>query len=132
MEREFSLVAGDDFSSRWPLFWRQHPVFDQLQVCWEGKLRRKKDGRALKGGITDGYRCINLRDSEGRMRKKYFHVLVAETFVPNPHNHRFVLHRDSNRLNCAAWNLVWGTQSQNMHQMHRERRARNGEQELNL
>ena len=44
---------------------------------------------------------------------RYVHRLVAELFVPNPHNLKQVDHRDRNRLNNAASNLRWVTAQQN-------------------
>jgi hypothetical protein len=37
----------------------------------------------------------------------YIHRLVAQAFVPNPHNYRFVEHISGNHLDNAAENLRW-------------------------
>lgn len=36
------------------------------------------------------------------------HRLVAETFIPNPHNLPAVLHKDNDTLNNHVSNLHWG------------------------
>lgn len=43
----------------------------------------------------------------------YIHRLVAELFVKNPKNYRYVLHADGNRMNNSSDNLVWSASSAN-------------------
>lgn len=42
------------------------------------------------------------------------HVAVAETFIPNPENKEQVCHKDGNKLNINANNLMWTTGLENM------------------
>lgn len=65
------------------------------------KLRESRKGSYLKADI-DKY---NWRPS--------VHRVVALYFVPNPHNFPLVLHKDDNKQNNKASNLVWGTHSKN-------------------
>jgi len=53
---------------------------------------------------------ITLRDSNGkflRQKKVNIHRLVAETFIPNPHNYNSVDHKDRNKHNNHVSNLEW-------------------------
>lgn len=53
---------------------------------------------------------ITLRDENGkylRQRKANIHRLVAEAFIPNPHNYDSVDHKDRNKLNNHVSNLEW-------------------------
>ncbi|MBM3208340.1 MAG: HNH endonuclease [Chlamydiae bacterium] len=53
---------------------------------------------------------ITLRDENGnflRQKKANIHRLVAETFIPNPHNYDSVDHKDRNKMNNHVSNLRW-------------------------
>jgi len=54
------------------------------------------------------------------------HRLVAEAFVPNPHNLPEVNHKDGNKKNCRADNLEWVTHKGNMEHASRTGLARGG------
>jgi len=77
----------------------------------------------LRGNSNCGeekmYESVNIYfyDEDGRnvgMKKKTLHQLVAETWIPNPHGYKEILHGDKgNRCNHYT-NLRWGTHKQNM------------------
>ena len=46
--------------------------------------------------------CVN-----NKRKLKYIHRMVAEAFIPNPHNYREVNHIDSNPSNNRVENLEW-------------------------
>lgn len=48
-------------------------------------------------------------DNKGYLRcaAGKIHKLVAEAFIPNPHNYNTVHHKDHNKLNNKAENLEW-------------------------
>lgn len=49
----------------------------------------------------------------GQARYVYLHRLMAEAFIPNPHNYPIVRHLDDDRENNELENLAWGTQRDN-------------------
>ena len=55
----------------------------------------------------NGYETVILEDTNGRSVMKYIHMLVAETFIPNPEGKKYVRHKDGNLLNNRADNLEW-------------------------
>ncbi len=53
-----------------------------------------------------GFHTVQL--SDGKRKKVYYlHRLVAEYFVPNPEGYRYVIHKDGNKDNNGAENLIW-------------------------
>ena len=67
---------------------------------------------------SNGYQQVVLKIRKlGLLRRAYIHRLVAEAYIPNPHNYPIVCHKDNNRTNNHVSNLYWGTQSMNIHQI---------------
>lgn len=68
-----------------------------------------KTGRKLKGAIDNkGYRRLSINGKGIRE-----HRMIAEKFVPNPHNKPQVNHIDGNKLNNHPSNLEWCDNSEN-------------------
>lgn len=57
-----------------------------------------------------GYLLIHL----GENKIKMIHTLVAEAFIPNPENKKYVNHIDGNKQNNHVSNLEWVTSKENM------------------
>ena len=84
--------------------------------CMNGKndmaIEITKEGYALTPG---GYE-ISSKMAKGYrgVKKKYLHRLVAEKFIPNPHNLSDVNHKDGNKTNNHVNNLEWCTRQYNL------------------
>jgi hypothetical protein len=62
---------------------------------------------------STGYYMISI--SRNNKSKPYrVHVLLAEAFIPNPKNYRYINHIDGNKLNNELSNLEWCTHDMNM------------------
>ncbi len=60
----------------------------------------------------NGYEVINLRLPNGKKSTRYLHKIVAQLFIENPENKRFVTHLDFNKKNNHVNNLQWMNHSE--------------------
>jgi hypothetical protein len=79
-------------------------------------LRSTGKTNTVSGSVNSaGYIIVQLR-SNGKRKVVLLHRLVAEAYIPNPHNKPTVNHIDGNKLNNAVNNLEWMTMAeQNEH-----------------
>ena len=86
--------------------------------------RNGTNGKVLKQ-ITDegGYKICCLMVLGKRTNKKV-HRLIAENFIPNPHNKATINHIDNNRANNSIENLEWCTIAENNAHMVKQGRHR--------
>ena len=84
-------------------------------VTEDGKVysTKQKKLKELKQHLhAEGrYKFVTLLN--GQRKHKDIHRLVAETYIPNPHNLPQVNHIDENKLNNHVDNLEWVTARQN-------------------
>lgn len=81
----------------------------QISNC--GRIKNKQTRNILKPSKSGEYLHIELR--YGINRNCLVHRLVAEAFIPNPLNLRYVNHIDENKRNNNAENLEWCTAKYN-------------------
>ena len=94
------------------------PGYSRYAANAEGDVLNKRLGNATKGGVGGQYRRISAYpDGASQPRLCYAHDLVCRAFCGSPPPNHVVLHKDNNKLNTAASNLSWGTQSQNITDM---------------
>ena len=67
----------------------------------------KKENYVKEFKNKDGYVCVNLFDKKGVKHTERVDMLVAQAFVPNPHNYKNIRHIDGNLDNNCADNLEW-------------------------
>ncbi len=70
------------------------------------------DGKLLNGSLTTGYRTLNLH-RPGYKGTLYIHRELAKLFLKRPSaKHRYVIHRNHNKLENSVSNLSWSTLQQ--------------------
>ena len=74
----------------------------------------------------NGYVYTGITYPNGN-RQRRVHILVAESWIPNPENKPIVMHKDNNKQNNSIDNLKWGTVSENTKQAYNDGLAKNDE-----
>ena len=75
-----------------------------------------KDGKVIQNGLE---RKLHIRKADGYIvtsinnKLRYVHRLVAEKYLPNPHNLPVINHKDGNTSNNHVDNLEWTTKRKN-------------------
>lgn len=78
-----------------------------------GRMRWQYE-KIMSGNKTNGngYKIVTL-NKEGKGKNKYIHRLVAETFLDNPYNYKYINHKDENKSNNCVDNLEFCTAQYN-------------------
>jgi len=78
-----------------------------------GNIRHRPE--LIMKGCDFGYEYhkVNMRGDDGKTYNVKVHRLVAQHFLPNPHNKPCVNHKDFNRCNNHVNNLEWVTHAEN-------------------
>lgn len=103
--------------------WKVYPLDPMYYVSNQGRVKHltyvNSNGRTVKEKILsgslhqDGYVFMCLVCDEHKYKLVPKHVMVAQTWIPNPNNKPEVNHLDGNKLNNCAANLEWATSSEN-------------------
>jgi hypothetical protein len=94
--------------------WKPIKEFEnKYEISNLGRIRNIRTNHILKMTNQYGdYFSIILYDGEYKKSTR-IHRLVAEAFIPNPNNYKYVNHKDMNKQNNCVDNLEWCTQSYN-------------------
>ena len=94
---------------------KEHPRYKDYFITPEGGVYSARRGglKKLSPNVNNGYRTVCLCHNKDR-KMRMVHRLVAETFLPNPHNLPEVNHLDENKNNNHVSNLEWCTKGDNM------------------
>lgn len=80
--------------------------------------------RILQNVLSRGRNVVGFVIN-GRTKKIYVYRLVAEAFIPNPNDYKFVNHIDENPSNDRVDNLEWCTPKHNCNHGTRNKRISN-------
>lgn len=98
--------------------WKQIKGYEGLYMISDhGKVWSIKANKMLKPALNGyprkEYLVVGL-SKNGKSKTVRIHRLVAEHFVPNPHNKPDVNHEDGDKSNNRSTNLSWVTKSENV------------------
>jgi hypothetical protein len=79
-----------------------------LEITQEGRVIEDGVERKLHSRKADGYIVTSINN-----KLRYVHRLVAEKYLPNPHNLPVINHKDGNTSNNHVDNLEWTTRRKN-------------------
>lgn len=103
--------------------WKKINYVD-VKNCYEissyGRFKNIDTNKFLKLNFKNGYKTTHIGLTTGKYKSKFVHRLVAETFMENNDNKKYVNHKDGNKTNNNINNLEWVTQSENMIHYHTE------------
>ena len=80
--------------------------FENYIICTDGTVHNKKGHNISRWKDNVGYLQVKL-SKEGKWYYKRVHRLVAEAFIPNPHNLKQVNHINGDKTNNEVSNLEW-------------------------
>lgn len=94
---------------------KEIPKFPMYSVTDQGQIYSEHSNRFLTPELnkSKGYLRVTLY-VEGKRKKLLVHVLVAESFIPNPDNKPYINHINGNKLDNSVGNLEWVTHAENM------------------
>lgn len=90
----------------------RHNQYNNIEII----MKQKK--------TPNGYLQVSL-SIDGVQTLKNVHRLVAEAFIPNPHNLPQINHKDENKANNIFTNLEWCSSKYNMNYGNRNEKAAN-------
>ena len=85
--------------------------YNNYEIDTDGNIKNRTNGCECKRLITSDktgkkkyYVCIS---QNGKTKNIFIHRAIAEAFLPNPNNYKFVVFIDSNYENLSIENLLW-------------------------
>lgn len=98
--------------------WRKIHDFPDYFISNMGRLKLKSGNFSKMKPRFDGYVRTSLR--KGNVAKSFFfHVLVADAFIPNPDNKKLIDHINGNRHDNRVENLRRATAKENSNNKHK-------------
>nr|WP_302598402.1 NUMOD4 domain-containing protein [uncultured Cellulosilyticum sp.] len=86
--------------------WKAVKGFENYEVSNKGQVRNAKTKKVLNPFILkSGDLQVTLYKHGAKTRR--IARLVAEAFIDNPNNYKYIKHLDGNKKNNSSHNLVW-------------------------
>jgi hypothetical protein len=89
--------------------------YEKYYVSKNGDIYSSTTNKILKPVKNkSGYTYVTLSTSNKKKCNKYIHILVANAYIDNPDDKKYVNHKDKDRSNNKLSNLEWVTARENM------------------
>lgn len=98
---------------------------DGSVYCIDGRNNVKRKIIKKSQNKIHGYSYCGINYNKGGVVSKRVHRLVAEAFLPNPHNYNVVGHRNNIKDDNRLENLYWTTVSKNTKKAFEDGLAKN-------
>lgn len=85
--------------------WKPCKRDPDYHVSNTGKIRNKHGYVHNRKPDATGYIRVHLKETKGK--QVALHVLIAETYIPNPNSYKYVHHIDGDKVNNNVSNLSW-------------------------
>lgn len=92
--------------------------FENYLIDENGNVFSRYSNKYLKiSKNQSGYLVVRMR-KDNKCYSRFIHKLVAQTFIPNPHNYCYVCHKDGNITNNSVSNLEWTNRGKKIKGIH--------------
>jgi hypothetical protein len=101
-------IGGDVMSEK--EIWKTIINANNYEISNLGRVRNKKTRNFLKGALKpSGNRLIVIRykNNKGKIRLRKLGKLIADHFIKNPYNYKWINYKDGDFYNNTASNIEW-------------------------
>ena len=134
-------VLDDEAPKELVRTWKKIKDFPSYEISDDGQVRHIRLEEDYDGNITKKYKLLSFSkiqdkymkvklSKDGNPNNKYQHLLVAETFLPNPNNYKYIRHKDGNVFNNHYSNLEWYDKQKEMKRKKQIEKHKKEAQEL--
>ncbi|WP_224491248.1 HNH endonuclease [Robertkochia flava] len=93
-------------------YWRENERYKISNYGRVISFKHHLEGKLLEPGKVGGYAVITAIRKNKKNDLVYIHRAVAELFLENEEEKKFVIHLDYDKLNNTSDNLAWATRSE--------------------
>lgn len=93
-------------------YWKENEVYKVSTYGRVLRYKQNKNGEFFKFSDIGGYEAFTAIKANKKNDLQYIHRLVAELFLDNPENKKFVIHKDFDKSNNHVDNLAWATRQE--------------------
>lgn len=88
--------------------WRDIPNYENHKASNFGRVRSDMQKRPviLKPLLKGNHLYVSISKNKSRKHIRLDYLIIC-TYIINPNDSKYVLHKDNNNMNCSPLNLVW-------------------------